>query len=66
MSEPKICPGCPTGGRITGVEPIMDPETRDPLKRIIKPCSKSHYPPSIKNPERYEYCLKQFAGTKKE
>jgi hypothetical protein len=66
MSEPKICPGCPTGGRITGVEPIIDPATGGPLKRIINPCSKSRYHPSIKNPERYEYCLQQFGGPKKE
>jgi hypothetical protein len=66
MSEPKICPGCPTGGRITGDKPIMDPGTGVPLKRVISPCSKSRYHPSIKNPERYEYCLKQFRGTQKE
>ena len=66
MSEPKICPGCPTGGRITGDEPVMDPGTGVPLKRVITPCSKSRYHPSIKNPERYEYCLKQFRETQKE
>jgi hypothetical protein len=66
MSEPKICPGCPTGGRITGVEPTMDPRTGAPLKRITTPCSRSRYHPSIKNPERYEYCLKQFGETKKD
>lgn len=48
MSEPKFCPGCPTGGRITGVEPILDPGTDGPLKRIIKLCSKSRYHPSKK------------------
>ncbi|MFZ0012277.1 MAG: hypothetical protein WAL97_10350 [Halobacteriota archaeon] len=66
MSEPKICPGCPTGGRITGAEPILDPGTGGLLKRIIEPCSKFRYHPSKKNPERYEYCLKQFGGAKKE
>jgi hypothetical protein len=66
MSEPKICPGCPTGGRITGVESTMDPSTGTPLKHITTPCSRSRDHPSVKNPERYEYCLKQFGGTKKE
>jgi len=66
MSEPKICLGCPTGGRITGIEPMMDQGTGAPIKRIITPCSRSRQHPSTKNPERYEYCLKQFGGTKKE
>ena len=64
MSEPEICSGCPTEGRIKGVEPIIDHGF--PVGRIIKPCDSYPYNASINNPERYGYCQKQLLGTRKE